>query len=241
MSELYYVQEIRKWRYNTRLKCKEYLIKWHGYPDEENTWEPQCNLACPIYLREFERKLNPQERTHYECANPHILSGFQRNAEFVSCVGADGPLDYDNRRNSYSNRCSKNLMQESNRNCKRNKDTDTGAKHEPFYCLIMFQDSEIAEEISIDEFHEHQPEAAFQFLESRLWLRIVEQPSRRWSEVGAAARAAVFQATSTSCSPAQRARRIAPPPVRAAVVAPPPTALQWRPDLRHHHHEHHQH
>jgi len=34
----------------------EYLIKWEGYPDSENTWEPQENLDCPEIINAFEAK-----------------------------------------------------------------------------------------------------------------------------------------------------------------------------------------
>ena len=32
----------------------EYLIKWLGYPDSENTWEPDTNLTnCRLHLRKY--------------------------------------------------------------------------------------------------------------------------------------------------------------------------------------------
>jgi len=34
----------------------EYLIKWEGYPDSENTWEPEDNLDCPDIISAFEAK-----------------------------------------------------------------------------------------------------------------------------------------------------------------------------------------
>lgn len=34
----------------------EYLIKWEGYPDTENTWEPQDNLDCPDIISAYEDK-----------------------------------------------------------------------------------------------------------------------------------------------------------------------------------------
>lgn len=37
---------------------KMYLIKWKGYPESENTWEPESNLrGCDQIVARFERKL----------------------------------------------------------------------------------------------------------------------------------------------------------------------------------------
>ena len=60
--DTYAVEAIRAKRWNEEAKTFEYQIKWIGYPESQNTWEPPEHLNCPQIVEEFEK--GEREKVH---------------------------------------------------------------------------------------------------------------------------------------------------------------------------------
>jgi hypothetical protein len=55
-EEQYEVEAIRSHRRQGRKKQLQYLIKWKGYPESDNTWEPADHVQAPQLIRQYERR-----------------------------------------------------------------------------------------------------------------------------------------------------------------------------------------
>jgi hypothetical protein len=54
-EEQYEVKAIQSHRHQGRKKQLQYLIKWKGYPESDNTWEPADHVQAPQLIRQYER------------------------------------------------------------------------------------------------------------------------------------------------------------------------------------------
>ncbi|XP_050298248.1 chromobox protein homolog 1-like [Anthonomus grandis grandis] len=77
----------------TRNGKTEYLLKWKGYSNADNTWEPEENLDCPdlisSYEVSFEKTLREnEEKIKKNMTEDNRARGFDRGLEPLKIIGA---------------------------------------------------------------------------------------------------------------------------------------------------------
>jgi hypothetical protein len=81
-EDMYNVERILDKKFNAVLKKYQYLIKWEGYGDDQNTWEPVESLeSCPAMLAKFERRYARREKRKKEEAKKRMNSIAEKRAK----------------------------------------------------------------------------------------------------------------------------------------------------------------
>lgn len=148
-EEDYEVEAVRKWRYNLRERRHEFYIKWSGYPEDQNTWEPPEHLHCDHLIAEFRKNLDGKQLQNLDSEDPDSLNGLQRNAEILNMAGR-----FARHQPSDSESATRTIRMLS-----RSSD---------IIVWTTFDDNDDQEPIELSDLRKYRPDKAFEFIEARL-------------------------------------------------------------------------
>ena len=73
----------------------KYLIKWKGYEDSGNTWEPIGNLYCDDLIEEFEKTLGDETKNEFQELQPSLLEEENYQDSFQSELDMNDDIKAD--------------------------------------------------------------------------------------------------------------------------------------------------
>src|SRR6266853_1002491 len=74
-EEQYEVEAIHSHQHQGRGRQLQYLVKWLGYPESNNMWEPAGNLQTPALLKEYHRRVPIEQiKRGATLCKPHLPS-----------------------------------------------------------------------------------------------------------------------------------------------------------------------
>ena len=77
----------------------EYLIKWEGYDENENTWEPKENLGCEDLIQEYETAAEISEDIY----DTNVQTKIDKSKkDFINSLDSDEDEDEDDEGSDYA-------------------------------------------------------------------------------------------------------------------------------------------